>query len=319
MQGENTGRLVADRPVRLGLIGLGKIAHDQHLPAIWGNSHFMLASTASHNGARSAGVPGYDDVASMLAGGHELDAVSICTPPKWRHAIALAAIESGMHVMLEKPPAATLSEAQHLVRAAAERNVSLFTTWHSREAAGIATAREWLASRHIQAVRVIWHEDIRRWHFGQEWILGAGGFGVFDPGINALSILTKILPDTMHLEKAILKTPQGRASPIAAALTLRSGQTPVTIDLDFRQTGIQTWTIEADTDGGTLALLDGGRVLQLPGGEKILGDDQEYAKLYSRFSELVRTGVSSVDLTPLQLVADAYLIAERITEAGFEF
>jgi D-galactose 1-dehydrogenase len=43
-------------------------------------------------------------------------------------------------------------------------------------------------------VNVIWREDVRVWHPGQDWIWQPGGLGVFDPGINALSIITHILP-----------------------------------------------------------------------------------------------------------------------------
>ena len=92
--------------------------------------------------------------------------------------------------MLEKPPGATLSEVQALVELAERQNVALFASWHSREAAAVESARHWLGSRHLRKVRVSWKEDVRVWHPGQTWIWKAGGFGVFDPGINALSILT---------------------------------------------------------------------------------------------------------------------------------
>src|SRR3546814_14231220 len=91
--------------------------------------------------------------------------------------------------MLEKPPAATTTEISALADHARARGVTLFATWHSREAAGVAGARDWLSDKRIRAAHIRWKEDIRRWHPGQEWILDAGGFGVFDPGINALSIL----------------------------------------------------------------------------------------------------------------------------------
>ena len=47
----------------------------------------------------------------------------------------------------------------------------------------------------MKRLLVTWKEDVRHWHPGQQWIWEAGGFGVFDPGINALSIVTKIMPD----------------------------------------------------------------------------------------------------------------------------
>lgn len=66
-----------------------------------------------------------------------------------RYAIVVAAIDAGLHVMLEKPPTATASELCAMTSLARERGVSPFTTWHSREAAGVAMANEWLRDKHV--------------------------------------------------------------------------------------------------------------------------------------------------------------------------
>lgn len=303
--------------VRLGLVGIGKIARDQHVPAITSDGRFDLVATASRHG-RVERVPGHPDIHAMIAAGG-LDAVSLCTPPEGRHDLALAAINAGLHVMLEKPPATTLSEVETLVAAARARGVVLFATWHSREAAAVAPARAWLADKAVRAVRITWKEDIRRWHPGQEWILGPGGFGVFDPGINALSIATTILPRPLLMRRATLHTPEGRASPIAASLTMACGEAVVSAEFDFLQTGPQTWTIEVDTDAGTLILSLGGSVLQLPGEAEVTTPDREYSRLYDRFADLVAARAIDVDVAPLRLVADAFLVAERQTVDAFQF
>lgn len=304
--------------IRLGMVGIGKIARDQHLPAVAADDLFDLVATASRH-ARIDGTPGHDDIAKMLAGGIDLDAVSICTPPAGRYALAALAIEAGQHVMLEKPPAATVSEIEALARLARERGVTLLATWHSREAAGVDLARSWLAKREIRAVRIDWKEDIRRWHPGQEWILAAGGFGVFDPGINALSIVTTILSDPLRLEAAWMDVPDGRASPLAARLAMRCGAAPVVAAFDFLQTGPQSWDIEIDTDAGMLRLSMGGSILHFPGEQPLTAPDEEYPRLYRRFARLIEDGESDVDTRPLQLVADAFLLAERRTTAPFSF
>lgn len=304
--------------IRLGLVGIGKIARDQHLPALAGDDRFELVATASRN-ASVDGVAAHKDMESLIAGGHALTAVSLCTPPEGRYDQARIAIEAGLNVMLEKPPAATLTEIFDLKERAHAKGVTLFTTWHSREAAGVEPAKDWLAGKHISAARITWREDIRRWHPGQEWILAAGGFGVFDPGINALSIATKILPEALLLDQAWMEVPEGRASPLRAKLHMRSGGAPVTADFDFLQTGPQTWDIEVDTDAGTLRLGMGGSILQLPGEEEQKAPDREYARLYARFAELVAAGTSDVDVRPLQLVADAFLVGERAIGETFAF
>lgn len=79
----------------------------------------------------------------------------------------------------------------------------------------------------------------------------------------------------------------------------------------------QTWDIEVDTDAGTLRLSMGDSVLHLPGQEAQRSPDQDYSRLYARFLELVAAGRNSVDVRRLQIVADAFLLAERRTTGAF--
>lgn len=306
-------------PTRLGLVGIGKIARDQHVPAIAATPDFALVATASRN-AQLDGVPGYRDLGEMLAADHGVTAVSLCTPPLGRHRTAWQAIDAGVHVMLEKPPGATVAEVTALADHAARAGVTLFATWHSREAAAVDAARDWLATRKIRAVRIDWREDIRVWHPGQSWILDAGGFGVFDPGINALSIATTILPGALRVEQATLHVPSNRAAPIAASLGLTLGaDVPVAVEFDFLQTGPQSWDIAVETDDGTLMLHEGGKRLTIDGEATVEGVDAEYRRLYERFARLIAEGRSDVDLRPLQLVADAFLLGRVVPAAAFDF
>lgn len=295
--------------IRLALIGFGKIAHDQHLPVVKVSPDFTLAATVSKHGQGVEGTPHFNDLADLIDSGIGIDAVSICTPPQVRRPVALQAIAQGWHVFLEKPPASTLAEVELLRTAAAAQGVTLFASWHSRYAPAVEPARNWLANREIRAVTVTWREDVRVWHPGQQWIWEPGGFGVFDPGINALSIITHILPRPLVVEQAALDVPENLAAPIAARVSLcDTAGVPVAMDLDFRQEGPQSWDIAVETDAGTLTLSKGGD--ELAGADIALpeaGAHAEYAALYARFVDLVRSGASDVDVTPLRLVADAFL------------
>jgi predicted dehydrogenase len=304
--------------IKLGLTGIGKIARDQHLPALAASGDFELVATASRHG-RVDGVTGYASIAELVEACPEIEAVSLCTPPDGRFEQAMTAIRAGKHVMLEKPPAATVSEAEALAQAARAAGVTLFATWHSREAAEVDAARAWLADRRIDAVRIRWMENIRQWHPGQGWILAPGGFGVFDPGINALSIATRILPQPLTVLSAAMDVPANRACPLTAAVSFRTGDALVDAQFDFLQTGEQTWHIEIDTDAGLLRLTDGGCKLELPGQPVLSGPNEEYPRLYRDFASLVRSGMSDVDLRPIQLVADAFLVADRRVTEAFEF
>lgn len=294
-------------PLRLGLVGLGKIARDQHLPAIAANPGLELVAVASRNAA-AEGVASYPDLDAMLAGEPDLDAVILCQPPQPRFAAACTALRAGKHVFLEKPPGATLSEVQALIDLAEAQGVTLFASWHSREAAGVAAAKAMLAQAALRSVTITWKEDVRVWHPGQTWIWEPGGFGVFDPGINALSILTEILPEPVRLLSAELRVPSNCAAPIAADLAMQTlSGTPVAAEFDFLQTGPQTWDIRVESDKGVLVLSHGGNTLTVDGAGQPTEKEQEYPRLYSRFADLVRAGRSDVDLAPLRLVADAFL------------
>ena len=249
-------------PLPVALVGVGKIARDQHLPAIAGDPEFRLAAAVSRN-ETVAGVPNFTDLDRFLAEGPPA-AVVLCVPPKVRTAMALKALAAGRDVMLEKPPAATLGEVELMVETAKARGACLFATWHSRFAPAVAAAKAWLAGRQIRRAAIVWKEDVRRWHPNQAWIWEPGGFGVFDPGINALSILTEILPGPFLVEAARLVEPENRATPIAAELAMTGGGGyPVTVELDWRQEGPQTWDIAVETDGGRLELGQGGAALRI--------------------------------------------------------
>ena len=297
--------------LRIAIVGFGKIARDQHVGAIAATQGAMLAAVASRN-ASLPGLPHFATIEELLEKGPEIDAVSLCTPPQVRRAQAAAALAAGKHVMLEKPPGIGVAELDPLISMAADAKRTLFATWHSRHAPAVEPARAWLATRRIKSVHITWKEDVRVWHPGQTWIWEPGGLGVFDPGINALSILTRILPKSVFVTAAELAFPANCQSPIAANLTLTDiGGLPIRAEFDFRQTGPQSWDIVAETDQGQMTLSRGGRIMTVDG--KVVADapDEEYRELYRHFVKLAASGASDVDLAPLRLVADSFLLGKR--------
>jgi len=298
--------------IGLGLVGVGKIARDQHLPAIADNPDLQLLAVANRSPAQ-VHVPCHGSLEALLDAEPDVAAVSVATPPVGRYAIARTAIERGRHLMLEKPPGATVSEVEDLIGRATDAGVTLFLTWHAREAAGVEAARAWLADKTVRRVEVIWKEDVRRWHPGQQWIWEPGGLGVFDPGVNALSVVTAVLTEPMVLQESALDFPANRAAPIAADLRFATPSgAEVAAAFDWRQTGPQTWDVRVETDGGSLRLIEGGARLFIDDAEQATGDDRgEYLRLYARFVELIRAGRSDADLAPFRHVADAFMLGRR--------
>ena len=200
----------------IAIVGVGKIARDQHLPTIAASDRFTLAGVVSSH-ADDLNVPAAASLTALKRQVPDLAAASICTPPMGRAAVIAEALWLGLDVMIEKPPAATISEAEQFAALARDAGRALYLTWHSREANGVEPLRQWLAGRTVRRIAIEWMEDVRVWHPGQEWIWQPG-IGVFDPGINALSILTQILPAPVFLTKAELSFPANRAAPIAAEI-----------------------------------------------------------------------------------------------------
>ena len=308
-------------PHRIALIGLGKIAQDQHQPVIAKNADFKLAAVSSQRGVEAAGARSFRSHEELFAGTPGLDAVSICTPPQPRYAIARGALAAGLHVMLEKPPTATLSELADLQRFADERGLVLMTTWHSQYNAGVDEAKRLLAGKQVQRLFVNWKEDVRKWHPGQAWIWQAGGFGVFDPGINALSIVTKIMPEPVFVTSAELLFPANADAPIAASLELATGGRSggFKAELDWRPIDREVWEITAETaDGLKVHLASGGARLEVNGSLVVEETPREYEAIYAHFSRLLASGTSHVDPQPFRLVADAFLIGQRREAEPFQ-
>ncbi|MGR3662635.1 MAG: Gfo/Idh/MocA family protein [Paracoccaceae bacterium] len=305
--------------IKTALVSIGKIARDQHIPVIRGSSDFELAATVSRN-ASVDGVESFAGIQAMLAARPDIAMVSLCMPPAARFDYAAAAITAGRHVMLEKPPGATLAECHELQRMAAAAGVSLFATWHSRYAAAVPAAKAWMADKVLRRVSVVWKEDVRLWHPGQEWIWQPGGLGVFDPGINALSILTEIMPSPVFVRRAVLDFPANRATPVAAEIDFHHpGGAEVSMVLDWLQEGSQTWDIVVEADEGRMVLSNGGAVLENDGVQEASALDVEYVGLYARMAALIAAGTSDVDLSPMTLVADAFTLGERRDVAAFEW
>lgn len=304
---------------KIALVGIGKIARDQHLPAIAGNPDWELAATVSRN-ASVEDIENHTTIEALLAARPDISTVSLAIPPQPRFDYARAALEAGRHVMLEKPPGQSLAEVHALEALAADKGVTLYATWHSRHADCVAEAKTWLTDKTIKRLAITWKEDVRRWHPGQDWVFEPGGLGVFDPGINALSIMTEILPVAAHVSGAVLEFPDNRDTPIAARLQFAApGGAEVSADFDWRQEGPQTWDIDIETDGGTMKLSDGGAKLAVDGAVVCEGTDHEYANLYRIMARLVAERRSDVDLSPMVHVCDAFALGKRVTVEPFHF
>jgi predicted dehydrogenase len=302
------------KPIRIAILGYGKIAQDQHVPSIQGNSRFELVATSSRSGQGVAQC--FTDWRELIRSVDGLEAVAITTPPGPRFDIARECVAAGLHCLLEKPPTAGLAEIAALDCLAQAQGVTIFTTWHAQHHLTVDAAAKALAGKRVKSLEIHWHEDVHKWHPGQQWIWEPGGFGVFDPGINALSITTKIFPGDLFVKSAELQVPENAQTPIAADILFSSPEAdgPLHASLDWRRSEGEEWTITIETsDGSTVRLEDGGSKLILNGEEHRDDGPGEYPDIYRVFADLIDERRSLVDVAPFRLVADSLLVGHRTT------
>ena len=307
------------KPLLIGIVGVGKIAREQHIPAIRGNAAFELAAGCVCGERPLESLAVFPSLEAMLEGCPQLDAVAVCSPTQTHYHAARAALEKRKHVLLEKPPCTTTAQLDDLVQLARLRDRTLFQSWHTCYAAAVDPVQRLLAHRRVRSASVVWKEAVRQSHPGQKWLWQAGGFGVFDAGVNALSVLAKVMPETIFVEAATLSIPADCETPVAASVTFatRSGAR-IEAEFDFRHEGDAVWDMQFETDEGPVSLgaygnrllVDGARVAVEP-------DDGEYPALYRRFAGLIRDGKSEIDRAPFTLLADIFLTGRRLSVDPF--
>jgi D-galactose 1-dehydrogenase len=306
---------------KIAIIGLGKISLDQHVPVIGASDAFELAAIVSTRGLGHGKVPVFKTPAELYQAMPDVGVVAVNTPPSVRHPIAHEALAAGKDVLLEKPPATTLSELADLEAFAHVQRCVLFATWHSIFNPAVDEAHALIARSGLKSLHIEWREDVKKWHPGQDWVWEPGGFGVFDPGINALSIFTTILPTVPFVKSAELTYPANRQTPIGVKLAMSDAKgTPLTADFDWREKGDEKWHMMiALADGRSARLFKGGSALSLDGKAIVEAPSEEYQRIYRRFAQLLDERRSDVDAAPLRLVADAMLLGRRLTTDAFHW
>ena len=307
----------------IAVIGVGKIAQDQHLPVIENSEDFQLAATVSTRGIAHNGLPVFKTPGELYATMPEIGIVSICTPPGIRHQYVREALDAGKDVMMEKPPTTTISELDDLIAHARRLDRVLYQTWHSQYNPAVDRAKAILAEQGVTAARIDWRESVRKWHPGQDWVWEPGGFGVCDPGINALSIFTKVMPYPVFVAASKLTFPANRQTPIDVEINFKSGQVhqpALSAGFNWLEENGEIWTIRFETGtGDVLRLEGGGRTLRINDDIVLQHGDGEYAAMYDHFADLLDRHETDIDAAPLRLMADVFLMGARVNGLDFEW
>lgn len=125
------------RPLQVGIIGTG-IMGELHAKVYQNNPNTQLVAVADLNKERAEGMSAmfnlqqaYSSYEEMLASCN-LDIVSVCTPDFVHAKPAIAAANAGCHVLIEKPLAVTVEDAQAVIDAAAANHVKAMTQFSHR-------------------------------------------------------------------------------------------------------------------------------------------------------------------------------------------
>ncbi|UFS60119.1 Gfo/Idh/MocA family protein [Subtercola endophyticus] len=181
-------------PVRTGLIGFGLAGSVFHAPFLGADGRFDLAAIvtgdAKRQDAAHAGYPQATIVATtaeLFEKADDLDLVVIASPPGSHYGLALAAIEAGLSVVIDKPFAATVAQATELIDLAERRGVALTVFQNRRWDGDYLTLRGLLDEGALGEVyrfesRFEWWkpQGAREWKRGAT--VGEGGGILFDLG-----------------------------------------------------------------------------------------------------------------------------------------
>jgi predicted dehydrogenase len=149
------------KKVRIGVIGGGWWATHAHIPAIISHPDAELVAVQSREAGMAEQIArdfsakhAFTEVGQMLSL-KELDAVIVSTTPNVHHLQAKAALEAGLHVLMEKPMTFNVGQARELVDLAARKNLQLLIScpWHFTRHA--LAARELIHSGKLGEVRMV--------------------------------------------------------------------------------------------------------------------------------------------------------------------
>jgi predicted dehydrogenase len=199
--------------IRMAIAGVGAIAQRAHIPALLGVGGIKIVALQSRSQPRldaaartlwprqSARPALYDDFATMLAR-ERPDAVGIFTPNHLHCEYTLRALDSGAHVLCEKPMAPRIGEARRMVEAAAKAERVLMVAMQRRYGGIESAIKRAIASGAIGQPTFIRarlsHGGPQAWAPGQSWFTAAaeaGGGATLDLGVHVADLALWYLGD----------------------------------------------------------------------------------------------------------------------------
>jgi len=270
--------IMSATPIRIGIVGCGKIATCSHIPAFKACAGTRITAlfdvdAAKAEAARSSLVPDaevFSDYDRLLQSGL-VDAVTICTPNDTHRPLTLAALGAGLHVLCEKPMAATLPEATEMIEAARAAGRILQINQSCRYSPLYAKVAELVHSgaigepRHARCIRAGGSTPDMGWSPGATWFVQKAHQGglVLDIGIHMADMLRWVVGEVDEVAayvdtwKPDIDVPDN----VSALFRFRNGATGV-LELSWTLP-VGAGLLEVYGTAGTLRVGFGGAAIEL--------------------------------------------------------
>lgn len=333
------------KPLRTAIVGTGNIArnHARSLRTIAEETgEIALVAAADTDADRLTafteefGIDSGFPSAEALFAGTQVDLVHICTPPGAHVPVALAALDAGSHVVVEKPATLTLAEFDQLIEAEKRTGKHVATVSQHRFGSGVRRLRELVrsgvAGRPLLALcDTTWFRD--QAYFDVDW-RGRwdteGGGPTMGHGIHQMDVLLSVLGawtevsavarqqarvmDTEDLSLAHITFANGAVASVVNSIL--SPREESYLRFDFEHATVEVTHLYGYSD-------DDWRVTPAPGHEEAVratweaGPSKVNSNHLAQFREVVRAlregtapPVSTSDARPtLQLIAGIYASA----------
>jgi predicted dehydrogenase len=323
--------------VRVGIIGTGAISQVVHVPIFAEREDVELVALADadlHKAealSRRFKIPNVSDAETLIAR-DDLDAIVVCTPNHLHEEMAIAALDAGKHVFVERPLATTSAGAARVLKAADRAGRVLVPGMPHRFRPGVVALRNFIAGGElgeVYAVRGSWMTRLmpgsrHSWRYERK----AGGGALIDLGVPALDLCLWLIGFPTMKRVSCVTSPRGSGAEDAATLMAET-QDGIALSLEvsnrlFAADDRYFARVMGTEGSGSLPPLEvykqlGGRPIEVtPRQPRPSGGENPYTNAYRRLlDDFVQSvaGRSAVALPHEQvalmaLIEAAYLAAE---------
>ena len=314
-------------PFNLGIIGFGNIGK-VHFDALTklGQSDFKVQFIADIRNVPPLNDVNYSNDYRDLLQDPGIQAVSINTPPNTHYQLVMDALNAGKHVLVEKPPALTVSLCEEMITLADKKGKVLFMAFHARYNPAVEAVKKELKDKEIKRIDIQYAEYVLNYHSPDGWIFNpeiAGGGVLMDSGINALSIATYVLPKstTFSVGNVQLNKASGFKVETGAHVSFSFGDNKKgTISMDWMHQGheIRQVTFVTDQDEYTVDIVrntlskNGEVLMSTDEARETVDQESEYRRVYRDFASHLVNRESLTSTREIGFIQEAYRKAGHI-------